>query len=34
MDNPIVAELSWISVVPLSLIARSYYRVEDPRFYE
>lgn len=34
MYNPMIAEISWISVLPLSLIAKSYYKVEDPRFYE
>jgi uncharacterized membrane protein len=34
MYDPIMAEISWISVLPLSYIARSYYKVEDPRFYE
>jgi uncharacterized membrane protein len=32
--NPVLAELSWVMVLPLSYIARAHYKVEDPRFYE
>jgi uncharacterized membrane protein len=33
MYSPIVAEISWITVLPLSYFARAYFKVDDPRYY-
>lgn len=34
MYSPIIAQISWVSILPLSYLSRLYFRVEDPRYYE
>lgn len=33
MYSPIVAEISWITVLPLSYFAMAYFKIDDPRYY-